>query len=449
MNIPILCMGCGRRGSIDPFRATAASLRCICGSSDFDVDDMEAILGSRKTATEALDTISSSYSASWHGEHWSIIQEQREGMCLWTVQTDGRPKTGGNYDVGLREAVEQVRAELDARGLPGDPEQLLPPDREGSWILSSKRAFVEGSTWSTDPVYGFTYRWYTTWGLVGRVDPSGSGFTWQLQEPASFLHFYGEQKTVRQGTAPSVADAQTACDRAAESVEKAGSRRTAAPSASEGLGQPVTGDCPRCGSGTYRGDLGYCPQCQLGGPGDPSAKKDSFASLQGTGRKTASVPASPIEGNRMLPIVRWETPDGTEYVDIYNNADHGDYAWQAGWTKDNYDPYAETHGGSMPHHIVSFPEFLQAMARRVKFDKLVLKFNRTGYDVEGIINGPLLPRLVPIEGSRTASVEAETKRIAKIDEITLGITTSNPGISPSRARALAIKTVDRYPGVLG
>ena len=245
-----------------------------------------------KHTAEAIDTSSSAYSSSWSGQHWDIIQEEREGMCLWTVRTGGRPKTGGNYDVGLREAVQQVRAELDARGLPGEPERILPPDREESWITSSKQgtgrvAFVDGSIWSVDRVYGFTYREYTTWGLEGRVDPVVDGYSWQVLEPASFLHLNGEQKVLHSGTAPTMAHAQAEADRAATAVEKAGSRRTAAPSASEGLGQPVTGDCPRCGSGTYRGDLNYCPQCQLGGPGDPSLGKDSFASKQGTGRTSS------------------------------------------------------------------------------------------------------------------------------------------------------------------
>ena len=342
-------------------------------------------LSVRRTA-EAIDTSSSAYSESWSGQHWSIIQEQREGMCLWTVQTGGRPKTGGNYDVGLREAVRQVRAELDARGLPGEPEQILPPDREGSWITSSKVAISR--QWTQDPVYGFNYIYLPDDNCTGRVDPIGNGRWKWIIESYGRYGFAGRVQS--EGEADSFRGAQMAVESWAieNSIDIAASRRTAAPSANEGLGQPVTGDCPRCGSGTYRGDLGYCPQCQFGGPGDPSATKDSFAS------KVASVPASPIDGNRMLPIVRWETPDGTEYVDIYNNAGHGDYVWQAGWTKDNYDRYAETQSGSYPHHIVSFPEFLQTMARRVKFNKLVLKFNRTGYDVEGIINGPLLPRLV-------------------------------------------------------
>lgn len=80
--------------------------------------------------TSGITRHASAFTESWHDDHWAILQEQREGMCTWTVTASlgGRMlRSGGNYDVGLADAIDQVRATLDELGLPGNPEAITDP----------------------------------------------------------------------------------------------------------------------------------------------------------------------------------------------------------------------------------------------------------------------------------------------------------------------------------
>jgi predicted Zn-ribbon and HTH transcriptional regulator len=112
-------------------------------------------IASRRIAGENFTHLQGITSESWHGDNWSIIQEEREGMCLWQVTTGGRPKQGGNYDIGLREAIEQVRAELDARGLPGEPERILSSSFGTSASQKRDRMVAEAASLANEAIRRF------------------------------------------------------------------------------------------------------------------------------------------------------------------------------------------------------------------------------------------------------------------------------------------------------
>lgn len=75
---------------------------------------------------------SSMTSESWMGDHWFLMREEREGLCTWSVGTNlgtgaRARREGGDYEVGLADAIAQVRAALDELGLPGQPERITGP----------------------------------------------------------------------------------------------------------------------------------------------------------------------------------------------------------------------------------------------------------------------------------------------------------------------------------